>query len=249
MKIEINQVSKAFKANQVLDQITLTIDSDRIFCLLGASGSGKTTLLRIMMGAIPPDSGSVIIGGIKVPKRELLTHIGFMPQNDALYDDLSALDNLKFFAGLQQLNKSQFQQNVEEVLNVVGLQDDKNKLIRNFSGGMKKRISLAVSLIHQPKLLLLDEPTVGIDPVLRKNVWTYLKQLKKNGTTILVTTHVMDEVRECDDAALLRNGHIIATGTVDSLIGLTPTGRIEELFFMENAAEMGLTNGKEEKLC
>jgi len=238
MKIEVNQVSKYFQKNEVLDNITMTIDSGRIFCLLGASGSGKTTLLRIIMGAIPVENGEVMIDGMRVPDKQLLAKIGFMPQNDALYEELSAWDNLKFFAGLQKLNRVQFEKNAEEILRVVGMTNEKNKLVRNFSGGMKKRISLAVALIHQPKLLLLDEPTVGVDPVLRKNIWNYLKQLKYNGTTIVVTTHVMDEVRECDDAALLRNGHIIATDTVINLTNSTPNGRIEELFFMENQSAL-----------
>ena len=238
MKIEVNQISKYFQKNKVLDNITMTIDSGRIFCLLGASGSGKTTLLRIIMGAISVENGTVIIGGKSVPDRSLLACIGYMPQNEALYEELSAWDNLKFFAGLQKLSRTQFEKKAEEILSVVGMLKDKNKLVRNFSGGMKKRISLAVALIHEPKLLLLDEPTVGVDPVLRKNIWNYLKQLKESGITIVVTTHVMDEVRECDDAALLRNGHIIAKDTVLNLIGSTPNGRIEELFFMDNNSEM-----------
>lgn len=243
MNIEIKQVNKSFQKHQVLKDINMTIESGRIFCLLGASGSGKTTLLRIIMGAISSDGGEVRIGGKRVPDRKLLALIGFMPQNDALYEELSAWDNLKFFAGLQKLNRTRFEKNAEEVLSVVGLTEDKNKLIRNYSGGMKKRISLAAALIHQPEILLLDEPTVGVDPVLRKKIWNYLKQLKEKGTTILVTTHVMDEVMECDNAALLRNGHVIAADTVVNLVKQTPNGKIEELFFMDDKA------GQEEGIC
>ncbi|WFR58706.1 ABC transporter ATP-binding protein [Anaerocolumna sp. AGMB13025] len=237
MNIEVKQVSKSFQKHQVLKDITITMDTGRIFCLLGASGSGKTTLLRIIMGAITPDIGEIRIKDQKVPDRKLLGTIGFMPQNDALYEELSAWDNLKFFAGLQKLDRKQFNQNAEEVLKVVGLTTDKNKLVRNYSGGMKKRISLAAALIHKPQILLLDEPTVGVDPVLRKNIWNYLKHLKETGTTILVTTHVMDEVMECDDAALIRNGSVIAKGTVTDLVNQTPNGKIEELFFMDNIEE------------
>jgi ABC-2 type transport system ATP-binding protein len=231
MNIEVKEIEKSFKKNQVLNRISITIDSGKIFCLLGASGSGKTTLLRIIMGAISTRNGEVIVGGVKVPNRKLLKHIGFMPQNDALYEELTAWDNLKFYAGLYKLNKNEFTCNAEEILSVVGLMEEKNKLIRNYSGGMKKRISLAIALIHQPKLLLLDEPTVGVDPVLRKSIWNYLKGLKDKGTTILVTTHVMDEVLECDNAALLRNGKIIASDTVTNLLESTQSGRIEDLFF------------------
>ncbi|BCN30199.1 ABC transporter ATP-binding protein [Anaeromicropila herbilytica] len=232
MNIEVNQIEKYFQKNKVLNQISMTIDSGKIFCLLGASGSGKTTLLRIIMGAINAEKGEVIIDGMKVPNRTLLSRIGFMPQNDALYDELTAWDNLKFFAGLQKIEGTTFIENAEEVLQVVGLSNEKKKLVRNYSGGMKKRLSLAITLIHQPKLLLLDEPTVGVDPVLRKNIWNYLKKIREQGTTILVTTHVMDEVLECDHAALLRNGHIIANDTVENLLSATTDGRIEELFFL-----------------
>jgi ABC-2 type transport system ATP-binding protein len=238
MKIEVNQVDKAFKKQRVLSQISLTIESGRIFCLLGASGSGKTTLLRIMMGAIAAENGTVMIGGTKVPNRELLAEMGYMPQNDALYEELSVWENLKFFAGLHKLNRNTFEQNANELLQVVDLLPEKNKLVRDCSGGMKKRISLMVAMIHQPRLLLLDEPTVGVDPVLRRKIWDYLKQLKNDGITILITTHVMDEVTQCDDAALLRNGHIIARDTVANLISRTAGGNIEELFFMDGESEM-----------
>ncbi|MBC3796491.1 ABC transporter ATP-binding protein [Acetobacterium tundrae] len=238
MKIEVNQVDKSFKKQRVLNQINLTINSGRIFCLLGASGSGKTTLLRIMMGAIRSENGTVTIGGTKVPNRQLLAEMGYMPQNEALYEELSVWENLKFFAGLHKLKRKTFEKNAAELLQVVDMLQDKTKLVRDCSGGMKKRISLAVALIHHPKLLLLDEPTVGVDPVLRRRIWEYLKQLKSSGVTILVTTHVMDEVTQCDDAALLRNGHIIAKDTVENLIGMTPNGNIEELFFMNDQSEM-----------
>lgn len=237
MKIEICDVSKSFKQQQVLNQISLTIEGSRIFCLLGASGSGKTTLLRIMMGAIPSDGGRVTIGGIAVPNRQLLEEMGYMPQNEALYEELSVWENLQFFAGLQRLNRKNFAVDAEALLQIVDMAGGKNKLVRDCSGGMKKRISLAVALIHKPKLLVLDEPTVGVDPVLRRKIWLYLRQLRNEGTTILVTTHVMDEVSQCDDAALLRNGHIIARDTVKNLIARTPDGNIEELFFMDNQSE------------
>nr|WP_320026167.1 ABC transporter ATP-binding protein [uncultured Acetobacterium sp.] len=238
MKIEILEVDKSFKKQSVLEQISLTIDSGRIFCLLGASGSGKTTLLRIMMGAIPTDGGRVTIGSTSVPNRELLSNMGYMPQNEALYEELTIWENLKFFAGLHQMNRKAFEENAEKLLQIVDMAKCKNKLVRDCSGGMKKRVSLAVALIHQPRLLLLDEPTVGVDPVLRRKIWQYLRQLRNGGTTILVTTHVMDEVTQCDDAALLRNGRIIAKDTVEELISRTPNGNIEELFFMGNQSEM-----------
>lgn len=235
MKIEVKQVNKTFGKETVLSGVNLSIDSGKIFCLLGASGSGKTTLLQIIMGALPAESGRVLIGNTPVPNRELLSSIGYMPQNVGLYEELSIWDNLRFFSGIQGIRRKNFVETATELMGIVDLHEDRNKLVRDCSGGMKKRISLAVALIHKPSLLLLDEPTVGIDPILRKKIWEYLKELRSKGTTLIVTTHVMDEVTQCDDAGLLRNGRIIAAESVSSLIGRTPGGRIEEIFFMDES--------------
>ncbi len=239
MKIEINHVMKQFQNNVVLQDINIQMEEGNIYCLLGASGSGKTTLLRIIMGAISADEGQVLIEGIQVPNKTLLTQIGFMPQQDALYHELSIWDNLRFFAGIQNLKGKQFEKRAMELLKVVGLLEDKKKLVGNCSGGMRKRISLAATLIHAPQLIIMDEPTVGIDPVLRREIWEYLHRLKEQGTTIVVTTHVMDEVFQCDYAALLRNGKIIIKDAVSNLAELTSNGNIEDLFFL----------GEEETVC
>lgn len=233
MKITVKDITKRFQNNLVLDQISMEIEKGSIYCLLGASGSGKTTVLRIIMGAMNSDTGEVFIGNIKVPNKKLLTQIGFMPQQDALYQELSIWDNLKFFAGIQKCRGVAFQKNAKELLEIVGLSGEEKKLVSNCSGGMKKRISLAATLIHSPKLIILDEPTVGIDPVLRRQIWNYLHQLNELGTTMLITTHVMDEVFQCDYAALLRNGRILIKDSVENLRELTSGGSIEDLFFME----------------
>lgn len=237
MRIELNGIVKKFKQNTVLSNIELTVESGKTYCLLGASGSGKTTLLRIIMGALEADQGSVTIDGICVPNKDLLSKIGFMPQQDALYNELTIMQNLRFFAGIQKMRREEFMRNAKEVLDIVGLKQEKDKLVGKCSGGMKKRVSLAATLIHRPKLLILDEPTVGIDPVLRKRIWEYLHKLQADGLTILVTTHVMDEVSECNDAALLRNGRIIMHDSVENLIGMTTNGKIEELFFLDDKEE------------
>lgn len=233
MKIEVKNIHMKYQSNHVLKDITFTIPSGELFCLLGASGSGKTTLLRLIMGAISPKSGQIQIDQKPVPNKELLSSIGFMPQNDALYEELSIWDNLKFFAGLQKCKGNDFRREAEALLKIIGLFEERKKLVRNCSGGMKKRISLGAALLHRPKLLLLDEPTVGIDPVLRRKIWNYLKELQATGTTIIVTTHVMDEVVECGFAALLRDGELLAVDTIDHLVSMTPNKKIEELFFMD----------------
>ncbi|SEW36407.1 ABC transporter ATP-binding protein [[Clostridium] fimetarium] len=237
MRIEIVEIVKRYKANVVLEDISLTVENGKIYCLLGASGSGKTTLLRIIMGAITGEKGQVLIDGVKMPNKKMLAQIGFMPQEDALYSELSILQNMKFFAGIQNLKKEEIIKSAEKLLQVVGLLSEKNKLVSNCSGGMKKRASLATTMIHNPKILILDEPTVGIDPVLRRKIWAYLHSLRDNGVTILVTTHAMDEVTECDNAALLRNGKIIIADSVVNLLKKTENGKIEDLFFVDEEEE------------
>ena len=216
--------------------MTMEVASGETICMLGPSGSGKTTTIRLLIGAIAADSGAITIGGTTVPSRGLLRKIGFMPQNDALYDDLSGEDNLKFFAELYGMKKSAIATRISEMLALVGLSDDRKKILRNYSGGMKKRLSLAAALVHEPDVLLLDEPTVGIDPVLRRTIWNELHKLGQAGKTILVSTHVMDEVAECGKAALIYKGRLIEYDTVEKLLSKT-TGKIEDLFFMAAESE------------
>ena len=228
--IQISHISKSFDKQCVLNDISLHIPQGKIVCLLGPSGSGKTTLIRIILGAIPADSGEVRIADTIVPNRPLLSRIGFMPQQDALYENLSAIDNLAFFAGLYGIDRKTFRRRAEEALLLVGLEADRNKLVAKFSGGMKKRLSLAVATLNNPDVLLLDEPTVGIDPVLRRSIWQQFDHWRAEGKTLLVSTHVMDEVNECDQAALITHGRRIAYDTIDNLLQSTQSGHIEELF-------------------
>lgn len=182
----------------------------------------KRKLLKISHLRFLPEKYAVCLNlpvrVIQMPNLKILKKIGYMPQNDALYDDLSAESNLRFFGGLYHLGKSKLDQRIEEVLELVDLTEHRKKLVRNFSGGMKKRLSLAASILHQPDVLFLDEPTVGIDPVLRRTIWDQFQEIKKSGTTIIVSTHVMDEVTECDKAALIYNGSLIEYDSVEKLL-------------------------------
>jgi len=231
MDIAIMNVNKSFDRKPVIHDLSLSVKSGDIIGLLGPSGAGKTTTIRLLIGAIAADSGKITFDDIVMPNLGLLGRIGFMPQNDALYDDLPGVDNLKFFAELYGVKKKELQGRIDNVLKVVELTEDKSKYVRNYSGGMKKRLSLAVALIHEPDVLLLDEPTVGVDPVLRRSIWNQFKDMKKAGKTIIVSTHVMDEVYECDKAALLYHGKLISYDTVASLLDETESGKVEELFF------------------
>ena len=239
MDISIKEVYKSFDKKAVIENLSFDIPSGEIICLLGPSGAGKTTTIRLIIGAIAADSGTIKIGETVIPNLALLKKVGFMPQNDALYDDLSGEDNLKFFAELYGVKKLELMNRIDEVLGLVDLTDDRKKFVRKYSGGMKKRLSLAAALIHDPEILLLDEPTVGIDPVLRHTIWQQFKEFKQKGKTMIVSTHVMDEVSECDKAALIYGGKLIAYDDVGPLLARTKSGKVDELFFTAAELERG----------
>jgi ABC-2 type transport system ATP-binding protein len=234
--IEVNAVSKSYGKQIVLDNVSLTVTQGEVFGLLGPSGAGKTTLIRLITGAETCDAGAVLVAGERSPNFRTLRQMGYMPQNDGLYNELSGADNLAFFGGLFGLRGAALRQAIAAKLELVGLTADAGKLVQKYSGGMKKRLSLAAALLHDPALLMLDEPTVGIDPVLRRKLWAEFARQKANGVTLVVTTHVMDEIANCDRAALLNNGRLLACGRIEELVELG-RGNIENLFFDESLDE------------
>jgi ABC-2 type transport system ATP-binding protein len=234
--VSIQHVSRAFGKQQVLKDISLDIYEGEIFGLLGPSGAGKTTLVKQLVGLDLPTSGENFLFQEKMPSLKLIGRIGYMAQADALYGELSAKENLQFFSSLYGLKGIKQHQRITEVMEIVQLTDHMTKLVTNYSGGMKRRLSLAISLLHEPDILILDEPTVGIDPVLRKSIWEAFYDLKKKGTTIIVTTHVMDEAEKCDRLGLMRNGGLIAVGTPKDLKEKTKTTTIEEAFLVYGGA-------------
>ena len=228
--IQIDHISKSFDKHKVLNDLSLELPKGKMTCLLGASGAGKTTLIRLMLGALKADHGRVVIDNVEMPNLAILGRIGFMPQDDALYDNLTAMENLRFYAGLYHIGKDLFKERAAALLSMVGLTDDAHKLVGNFSGGMRKRLSLAVTALNDPQIMMLDEPTVGIDPVLRRSIWQQFRRWCDEGKTLIISTHVMDEVDRCDYAVLLQNGKVRAFDTVEALLQQTTDGKIEELF-------------------
>jgi len=216
--ISIKSLEKRFQHKQVIAPLSLDVPKGQLMGLLGPSGCGKTTLIKMIMGMLKPDRGTIQVLDLNVPHKQLLNDIGYMAQSDALYTDLTGEENLHFFAKLYSLSKAERIERVAYAASLVRLTDDLRQKVENYSGGMKRRLSLAIALIQNPKLLILDEPTVGIDPVLKKEIWQELIRLKdQEQKTILVTTHAMDEAERCDQLAMLRSGHIIAQGTPQEL--------------------------------
>ena len=228
--IEIEKLSKSFGEQKVLDKIDFNLESGEIVGLIGPSGSGKSTLIKTMLGMEKADEGEALVLDYKMPKREILSNIGYMAQSDALYEMLTGYENLEFFGKMKGVPSDKLKKEIEYIAEVVDLTDDLKKLVSNYSGGMKRRLSLAIALIGSPELLILDEPTVGIDPSLRKNIWKELFKQRDNGVGILVTTHVMDEAELTDKVGLLLNGDIIDFDTPQQLKVKNNVKTIEEVF-------------------
>ncbi|WP_433945851.1 ABC transporter ATP-binding protein [Paenibacillus sp. SN-8-1] len=224
------RVSKRFGNKTVLEDITLEIHPAETFGLLGPSGSGKTTLVKLFTGTLQATTGQVHVQGTLMPKLSILNQIGYMAQSDALYTELSAKENLEFFGALYGLKGASLRKRIMEVTEIVALSDHLDKRVDQYSGGMKRRLSLAAALLHHPPILVLDEPTVGIDPLLRQAIWKELKLLNQQGTTILLTTHVMDEAEKCDRLGMIREGKLLAVDSPEKLISQTGTRSIEEAF-------------------
>ncbi|MFP5112634.1 ABC transporter ATP-binding protein [Bacillaceae bacterium C204] len=229
--IKVEQVSKSFGKKTVLNEVNLTIEKGQLFGLIGPSGAGKTTLVKMIVGMEKADEGSIQVLDKKMPNLSLLQDIGYMAQADALYGELTGEENLKFFASLFGLNKEAQKRRITYVANLVNLTDDLKKRVSAYSGGMKRRLSLAIALIQDPQVLILDEPTVGIDPELKLSIWKEFLRLKnKEQKTIIVTTHVMDEAVKCDYVAMVRDGRILTSGTPKELKALYGTDDFDEVF-------------------
>lgn len=228
--VQVEHLVQQFGKRKVLHDISFAVEKGEILGLLGPSGSGKTTLVRAIAGIGKVSSGHVTVFNQRMPSFNVISKIGYMAQADALYQDLTGLDNLVFFAELFGVSGSRKKERIEQMLHLVQLQDAAKRTVQTYSGGMKRRLSLALALLHEPDLLILDEPTVGIDPVLRKSFWNEFLRLRQKGTSILITTHVMDEADHCDRLGLVRDGRLIALGTPDELKQNTRTDTIEQAF-------------------
>ena len=228
--IELCNVTKKYGKKIVLDSINLEIKKGEIVGLIGPSGAGKSTLVKAIMGVEKVNNGAIKVLDKVVPNLEIFKDIGYMAQSDALYEDLSGKENLEFFAKLYSMKKSLIKERIEYTSKIVSLQDEIDKRVSKYSGGMKTRLSLSVALIQNPDLLILDEPTVGIDPTLRLKIWNEIYKLKEEGKSIVVTTHVMDEALKCDKLLLIIDGRIIAKGTPKELMDNFKVNSIEEVF-------------------
>jgi ABC-2 type transport system ATP-binding protein len=223
--VEVDNVSKSFGAYKALDGVTLRVRRGEIYGLLGPNGAGKTTLIRHLVGLLKADGGTVTVLGQGMPNVAVLGKVGYMTQQAALYPALSVEENVQFFAAINGADGG-----VKDALERVRLYDRRKSVVATLSGGMRQRCSLACALVHRPQLLLLDEPTVGIDPQLRVQFWEDFRHMAEGGTTIIVSSHVMDEADRCQRLGLIQYGRLLEEGTPAEIRAKGGSQNLEEAF-------------------
>ena len=216
-----------FKA---LDNVSLELPSGKVIGCIGPSGAGKTTFIRCVVGRRKLSAGSLDIFGIPAGSAKLRSQISYMTQELSIYPDLTVRQNLQYFCRMYGVKRKELGGQIAKLLDKVQLEPQKNQVASSLSGGQKQRLSLAVALIGQPKLLVLDEPTVGLDPLLRDQIWQLFRELAASGSTLLISSHVMDEAERCDDLVLIREGQILAHGTPAELRQKTAAETVEQAF-------------------
>ena len=240
VEVEVQHFVKTFGKHEAAKDISFTIGKSEIFGLLGPNGAGKSTTMNMMCGYLEPTSGDTLIDGQSITRepRKVKRLIGVVPQEIALYNDLNSLENLEFFGEIYGLSSQERKERAQALLHFVGLFDRRKEPVKKFSGGMQRRINMAIALMHQPAFLMMDEPTVGVDPQSREHIFDTIEKLRDQGTTILYTTHYMEEAeRLCNRIAIMDEGQIVALGTLEQLLAMRDQNRevqrphgLQELF-------------------
>ena len=225
--VEVKTLHKRFKGINALQGLSLAVERGTTYGLLGPNGAGKTTLIRTIAGLLSPDMGEVMVLGTRMPNKPILGRVGYMTQSMALYDELSVRQNVQFFAEIAGKDDAKA---IDEAIALVDLSKRAHSRVRELSGGMKQRCSLACALVHRPDLVLLDEPTVGVDPQLRAQFWEHFRRLNDAGVTLIVSSHVMDEAERCDKLGFMRDGVLLAEGSASELRQRAGTDNLEAAF-------------------
>ncbi|MBU7016416.1 MAG: ABC transporter ATP-binding protein [Theionarchaea archaeon] len=232
-EIIIKNLTKKFEDVTAVKDLSLTVPKGELFGLLGPNGAGKTTTINILCGLLQPTSGSVTVGGFNVSKEpeKVKALIGVCPQDTAIYDYLTGRENVEFFGSLHLMPKMDLIENTNILLEKMGLSEDADRRVQKYSGGMRRRVNLAIALIHNPHIAFLDEPTVAMDPQSRHAVWDFIRELREKGTTIILTTHYMEEAEElCDRVGIIDYGSLIALGSPHQLKKKYEVKDLEEVF-------------------
>jgi len=241
--VHTDKLTKVFDGVTAVDGVTFDVNRGEVFGVLGPNGSGKTTTIRMLCGLLTPTSGSATVAGFDVltQSEEIRRNIGYMSQKFGMYEDLTVAENLDFYSSLYGLAGQEKKKRMDELFDDLGLRPRIDQLVGTLSGGWKQRISLACAIAHHPTVLFLDEPTAGVDPAARRRFWDTIYGLAKDGTTILVTTHYMDEAARCQRIAFLSRGHLIAVGTSEEVTRQFGKPTIEDVFIELQQRDEGVT--------
>lgn len=213
--VSVQNLEKKFGSFTAVNRVSFEVKRGEIFGFLGPNGAGKSTTIRMLCGILAPTSGNGTVGGYDINKQqeEIKQHIGYMSQKFSLYDDLTVEENIDFYSGIYKIPRNERKERKEHIIKLAEVEEFRGKLTRSLSGGWKQRIALACAILHKPKMIFLDEPTSGVDPITRANFWAIIKEMAKGGITVFVTTHYMDEAENCNRMTLIYKGTIIAMGT------------------------------------
>lgn len=247
MAIYCEKLKKQFGTKIAVKPLDLAVKRNTVYGLLGSNGAGKSTLIRMLCGVMPPTSGKaeVLDFNVETNAEEIKQRIGYMSQKFSLYLELTVLENLQFYGGIYGLSKKELQLRIDELLQLTALSDRIHERAGNLSGGWKQRLALSCAMLHKPELLVLDEPTAGVDPVSRMIFWDIIHQLKEEDVTVLVSTHYMDEALTCDEIGFMHAGHLIVNGAPNAIIKEYEVRNLDELFVKLVEQQEAILAGRE----
>ena len=242
--IILTNVTKRFGDLIAVDNLSLDIRKGEIYGLLGPNGAGKTTCINLLCGILEPDEGTITVLDYKIPsqKRKMRQFVGYMPQDLALYTDLTPMEHLIYYGGLYGMSKKEVEVKAQELFDIFGLEEKKNERVINLSGGQKRRTSLLLALINNPLIVVADDPTVGVDPALRRSFWKYFREITNSGVSFLITTHVYEEVERADRVGFIYRGKLIEQGTPQEIRDKYNVNSLEEVFLSIHDLEASGSN-------
>jgi len=229
--ISVQNLTKRFGTFTAVNDVSFNVQAGEVFGWLGPNGAGKTTTIRMLLGLIKPTSGNAYVSGFNsaTQTKSVHAHVGYMSQQFTLYNDLTAVQNIRFYGGVHGLSSDELRQRISEIIQMAGLEGRENTLTGSLSGGWKQRLALGCAIVHHPKVVFLDEPTAGVDPISRRQFWELIYQMAKDGVTVLVTTHYMDEAELCQRVGFINGGRLVALDSVSQLKRTQMRGQVLEI--------------------